>query len=165
MRLANRIAVFLSAVLLLSAVHFLYAQTAVPRSFRDESAGPLRLDVEFDPTSYFEHGYSFHAGIGWSHFRVEGEVLGTDVPEWIHGNKGFDVSYHGGGAKFQYFFSPRQRGALLGARTDITRESVKLESRGLEARPIRHDLGIDAGYRFSLGSACMSRENFLSSLT
>ena len=59
---------------------------------------------------------------------MEGEVLGTDVPEWVHGNKGFDVSYHGGGAKLQYFFSPKQRGAFVGARTEITRMRVKLQA-------------------------------------
>ncbi len=142
MNLTNRMADFLSLVLLISATHTLYSQ---------ESAAPLRPDVEFDPTPYFEHGYSFHAGIGWSHWRVEGEVLKTDVPEWVHGNQGFAVSYHGGGVKLQYFFSPQQRGAFVGARTEITCESIKLQSAGLDSRPLRHDLGIDAGYRFRLG--------------
>jgi hypothetical protein len=138
MNLANGLKFFLSAVLLAG-------------SSAGESVAPLRPDFEFDPTPYFEHGYSFHAGIGWSHWRVEGEVLKTEVPEWAHGNKGFDVSYRGGGVKLQYFFSPQQRGAFAGVRTEITRESVDLRSAGLESRPIRHDVGIDAGYRFHLG--------------
>ena len=151
MNLANRIAVFLAAVLLFPAVKHLSAQNSVAGSAPDESAARPRPDMEFDPTPYFEHGYSFHAGIGWRHFRVEVEVLRTDVPEWVHGNKGFDVSYHAGGFKVQYFLSPKQRGAFVGARSEITRMSVKLHSAGLEARPIRHDLGIDVGYRFRLG--------------
>jgi hypothetical protein len=150
MNLANRSAVFLSAVLLFAALQYLHAKDGVAGSFPHEPAPP-RPDIEFDPTPYFEHGYWFHAGMGWSHLRVEGEILGTDVPEWVHGNKGFDVSCHGGGAKLQYFFSAKQRGAFMGARTEITRVSVELRSAGLELRSLRHDLGIDAGYRFPLG--------------
>ena len=111
----TRMAGFLSTVLLFSASHSLYAQNAVATTSTRETAAPLRPDLEIDPTPYFEHGYSFHAGIGWSHWRVEGEVLRTDVPEWVHGNKGFDVSYHGGGAKLQYFLSPQQRRCVRGS--------------------------------------------------
>ena len=152
MNLGNSIAGFLSGVLLFSAAHCLYGQgSGTARSSTEESSAPLRPDVELDPTPYFEHGYSLHVGIGWSHWRVEGEVLGTDVPEWVHGNRGFNVSYHGAGVKLQYFLSRQQRGAFVGARSEITRESVKLRSSDLEVRPTRHDLGIDAGYRFRVG--------------
>ena len=133
-------------------MHCLCAQgCGVPKSSCEETTAPLRPDVELDPTPYFFHGYSFHAGIGWSHWRLEGEVLQTDVPEWLHGNKGFAVSDRGGGAKLQYFLSPLQRGVFVGARGEITRESLKLRSMDLESRPMRHDFGIDAGYRFQLG--------------
>ena len=151
MNLTGRVAAFRLPVLCLLCVLPFFAQNPGASSSTGESAAALRLDVELDPTPYFEHGYSFHAGIGWSHFRVEGEVLKTDVPEWIHGNRGFNVQYGGAGAKFQYFFSSRQVGLFIGVRTEITRESVKLPSADLEAKPVRHDLGIDAGYRFSLG--------------
>jgi hypothetical protein len=83
MNLADRMASLLSAVLLFFAAHSLCTQHAVAGSSAGESVAPLRPDFEFDPTPYFEHGYSFHAGIGWSHWRVEGEVLKTDVPEWV----------------------------------------------------------------------------------
>ena len=119
--------------------------------FAEGPAVSLRPDVEVDPTPYLEHGYSFHAGIGWGHWRVEGEALGTDVPEWVHGNRGFDVSDHGAGAKLQYFLSPQQRGIFAGMRTEIIRESVRLHGTDLEARPLRYSLGMDAGYRFRLG--------------
>jgi hypothetical protein len=151
MNLHNRIAVFFSAVLPFLGVQDLFSQNAVAQSVTEEPAAALRSDIEFDPTPYLEHGYSFHVGIGRSHFRLEGEVLRTDVPEWIHGNKGFDVSYQGGGAKLQYFFSPKQQGAFVGARSEIARESIRLHRASLEARPMRHDFGIDAGYRFVLG--------------
>jgi hypothetical protein len=146
------IAGFLSGVLFFSAVHCLHAQSSgSTESSTEGSTAPLRPDVEVDPTPYFQHGYSFHAGLGWGHWRVEGEILGTDVPEWVQGNKGFDLSYHGGGAKLQYFLSPQQKGMFIGTRTEITRESVSLHGTDLHSRPLRYDLGIDAGYRFRLG--------------
>lgn len=73
------------------------------------------------------------------------------MPDWIHDNKDFNLAYHGMGAKFQYFLSPEQRGAFFGARSEITRESVKLRDTGLERNPMRHDFGLDGGYRFRLG--------------
>jgi hypothetical protein len=152
MNMAKSIAGFLTGVLLFSAAQHSHAQSGeLKKSSTEESAAPLRPDVEVDPAPYFEHGYSFHAGIGWGRWRVEGEALGTDVPAWVRGNKGFDVSYHGGGAKLQYFLSPQQNGMFVGMRTEITRESIKLHATDLESRPIRHDLGLDAGYRFRLG--------------
>ena len=151
MHIKTHITRLISGLILLPALCPLYAQDSTPCSPKCVSAAALRPDIEFDPTPYFEHGYSGHAGIGWSHWRVEAEILRTDVPEWLQSKKGFNVSYRGGGAKLQYFLSPQQRGRFLGVRTEVTHESVRLQHSDLKAEPLRHDFGIDSGYRFRLG--------------
>ncbi len=137
-------------VLLFTALLPLPAQELPAVSTADIRSSTIHPDFELDPVPYFQHGYSGHAGIEWNHWRVEGEVLRTDVPEWVQGNKGFDVSYRGGGAKLQYFLSPNRKRTFLGMRTEFTRELVRLQHTNSGAKPLRHDFGIDAGYRLSL---------------
>jgi hypothetical protein len=145
----NRIAGILFLILFVQiAPCAVAAQKVATITSAPELTAPLRPDLEVDLVPYFLHGYSAHVGIGRSHWRIEGEALRTDVPEWMHGNPGFDLSYQGGGFKTQYFLSSRQKGTFVGARTEIVRESVKLRNTGFEAQPMRYSLGIDAGYRF-----------------
>jgi hypothetical protein len=128
-----------------------FAQSRLTEPGADESAARLRPDIEVDPMPYFLHGYSVHGGLGEGHWRMEGEAFRADVPEWIRGNKDFDVSYAAGGFKTQYFLSPLQKGTFVGTRVEFMRESITSKTTGAGARPFRHDLGIDAGYRFHLG--------------
>lgn len=152
MQIKTQMKRLISGLILFHALHPLRGQDAGSGLEQRDAAAALHLDIEVDPVPYFIHGYSGHAGIGWGHWRVEAEILRTDVPSWIESNKGFDVSYRGGGAKGQYFLSPRQRGMFLGVRTEITRESVRFEHTDQKIEPTRHDMGVDSGYRFHLGT-------------
>ena len=151
MHIKTHITRLISVLILSRALHPLLAQDSVVGLPKNKPAACLRPDIEFDPTPYFEHGYSGHAGMGWSHWRVEVEIFRTDVPKWLQSNRGFEVTYRGGGAKLQYFLAPQQRGTFLGVRTEVTHESVRLQHTDLKAQPLRHDFGIDSGYRFRLG--------------
>ena len=142
----------ISGLILIHALHPLCGQDGGSGLRKSEAAAALRPDIEIDPVPYFLHGYSGHAGVGWSHWRVEAEILRSDAPRWLESNNGFDVSYRGGGGKVQYFLSPQQRGTLVGVRTEITRETVRLQHTDLRVEPTRHDLGVDSGYRFRLGT-------------
>lgn len=151
MHFKTQITRWISGLILLQAFHPLCADPVTTLS-KGEAVASLRPDAEIDPAPYLEHGYSGHAGVGWSHWRVEAEILRTDVPGWLETNHGFDVSYRGGGGKVQYFLSPQQRGTFLGVRTEVTRETVRLQHTDLKAQPLRQDLGIDSGYRIRLGT-------------
>jgi hypothetical protein len=141
MQIKTQMKRLISGLILFHALHPLCGQDAGSGLQKREAAAALHPDIERDPAPDFIHGYSGHAGIGWSHWRVEAEILRTDVPAWLESNKGFDVSYRGGGAKVQYFLSPQQRGTFPGVRTEITRESVRLQLTDQKIEPTRHDQG------------------------
>lgn len=114
------------------------------------SASPVRGDVELDPTAYALSGYSIHAGIGYQHLRLDLGNFAMALPQFVHGDDGFDVAFDGYGAKLQYFFRGDQTGLFAGVDGGVVRVHARLQGSDLAADDTQIGAGVHAGYRFSL---------------
>src|SRR5882724_10999675 len=84
-------------------------------------ASPFHADVEVDPTAYVLDGDSIHVGLGYRQFRLDLGVFALALPQFAHGDDGFDVSFGGFGAKLQWFPLAEQRGLVVGVDGGYTR--------------------------------------------
>ena len=137
----------------------LLLSTTLPTIARAEADAPaltattvrdLALDLEVDPTAYVMSGYSVHAGIGWKRFRVDLGTFAMDLPEFLHGNEGFEASFAGAGVKLQYFPLAAQRGLFVDVGLGVTRREVTLVETGTTRRDTAASIGASIGYRFTL---------------
>ncbi len=87
----------------------------------------LRADVEIDPTAFVLDGFSLHSGLGTGHWRVDLGVFGMTVPEAVHGQDGFDLSFDGYGATLQCFLFKPQTGGFVGVDGGVIRARVALK--------------------------------------
>jgi hypothetical protein len=110
----------------------------------------LHFDGEIDPTAYALEGYSLHLGVGYRRLRVDLGAFAIAIPEFVHGNDGFDASFDGFGAKAQYFVFEEQRGAFVGVDAGLSRMLVTRDGTDLAARQTQVSVGVNAGYRIAL---------------
>lgn len=113
----------------------------------------FRLDVEVDPTAYVFSGYSAHAGVGYDRLRVDLGAYAMEVPEFFHGNAGFDAEFNGFGAKLQYFPFARtgeQDGAFFGVDGGYARIRATHAASGEAGSLNQVTVGINGGYRIGL---------------
>lgn len=114
------------------------------------AAGPIHGDVEIDPTAYALSGNSIHVGIARDHLRVDLGNFALALPQWVHGDDGFDVSFDGFGAKLQYFPRLDQHGAFFGIDGGLLRVLAERQGTDLAARQTQVGLGVHVGYRIAL---------------
>ncbi|MBL9019079.1 MAG: hypothetical protein JNL83_33130 [Myxococcales bacterium] len=114
------------------------------------SAGPVRADVEVDPTAYALSGHSIHAGIAWGHLRLDLGNFAMALPQWVHGEDDFDVSFDGYGAKVHYFLRDDQTGLFGGVGVGLARVHVKLEGSDRTGDDLQLATGVEVGYRLAL---------------
>jgi hypothetical protein len=125
---------------------------AAPESPENSDAETFHADAEIDPTAYVLSGYSLHVGLGWERARLDLGAFALDVPEFVHGNEDFDVSFNGYGIKLQYFLFAEQRGAFVGVDGAVTRSLVRRKGTDLASLDTQVSAGVNAGYRFELGA-------------
>jgi hypothetical protein len=111
----------------------------------------FHLDVEVDPLAYVLKGYSLHVALGWKRFRVDLGAFAMEVPGEIQGNKDFDVSFTGYGAKLQYFAFAEQHRGFVGVDANVGRQLLERVGTTMSSRDLRVSLGVNAGWRFMLG--------------
>jgi hypothetical protein len=128
----------------------LAAVPAFAETDRTVSPSSYHLDLEADPTAYALSGYSAHLGLGFDHVRVDLGVYAMHVPQFVHGDDGYDVRFNGLGTKVQYFFATEQRGWFAGVDADFA--WIRASRQGTDASDLQRTfgLGVDAGYRISL---------------
>ena len=114
------------------------------------SAEPVRADLELDPTAYVLSGNSLHVGIGHGHWRVDLGNFAMALPQWVHGNDDFDVSFDGYGAKLHYFLRDDQTGLYGGVGASVARMHVRLHGTDLSADDMQYGTGVELGYRIAL---------------
>ncbi len=114
------------------------------------SASPIHGDVEIDPTAYALSGYSIHVGIGRDHLRLDLGNFAMALPQFVHGDDGFDVTFDGYGAKLQYWFRGDQTGLFAGVDAGVIRVHARLQGSDLGADDAQVGAGFHAGYRISL---------------
>ncbi|MDO9019299.1 MAG: hypothetical protein Q8S73_25185 [Deltaproteobacteria bacterium] len=128
------------------------AQDRSPTAAAAPAAQPsrLHLDVEIDPTAYILRGYSLHVGIGWRRLRVDLGAYAMAMPEFMHGNPDFDVSFHGFGVKAQLFPLAEQRGLFVGIDTGLARPLVQRRDTDLARSGLQVSVGAHVGWRFPI---------------
>lgn len=134
---------FLSRIGLAVVVSILAGQLSVLRA--------QDLEIEIDPIAYVLKGFSVHGAVAEQHVRVDLGVFGIEVPDGIHGNDGMTQFTKGVGLKVQYSFSEDRNGAFVGFGTDYSWTTY-----GAGADEITQSapsVGINAGYRFTIGSS------------
>jgi hypothetical protein len=110
----------------------------------------LHVDAEVDPTAYALAGNSLHLGVGWDRYRVDLGSFALAVPQWVHGQSGFDVSFAGFGAKLQVFAAEIPRGLFAGVEASYDRVLVQRQGSALADRQRQLGLGVDLGYRIGV---------------
>ena len=110
----------------------------------------FHADAEVDPTAYVFGGYSVHVGLGYRNLRLDVGAFAMDLPEFVHGNDGFDASMNGFGLKLHYFPFAEQRGAFVGVDAGLVRILVRREGTSLASQQTQLSTGVHAGYRFLL---------------
>jgi len=107
--------------------------------------------LETDPLAFALKGYSLHVARESGFYRLSAGVFAADVPEWVHGNAGFESSVRGVGLKLHYDLSPSRRGAFVG--TELSSVRTRIERTDLAQAVSRDSLnvGVEAGYRQELG--------------
>jgi hypothetical protein len=114
------------------------------------AASPIHGDVEIDPTAYALQGNSIHAGIGYNHLRLDLGNFAMSVPQFVHGDDGFDVSFDGFGAKLHYFLRDDQVGLYGGVGASVARVHVHRQGTELSADDYQIGTGLEVGYRIAL---------------
>ncbi|MCX5746583.1 MAG: hypothetical protein NT062_29245 [Proteobacteria bacterium] len=107
-------------------------------------------DIELDPTAYALAGNSIHVGISASHLRIDLGNFAMALPQFIHGDDGFDVSFSGFGAKLQYFPRLDQHGMFFGVDADVVKVRAELQGSDRVARDVQVGVGVHLGYRIAL---------------
>ncbi|MBL9013269.1 MAG: hypothetical protein JNL83_03780 [Myxococcales bacterium] len=116
----------------------------------DASRQPVQVDLEVDPLPYALSGYSVHAGAGRGRVRIDAGVYRIDLPRWLHGNDGWDVTFKGAGVKAQYFLLADQRGLFFDLGAGISVRDVMRADTGVRHDVIVKSVSASAGYRVRL---------------
>ena len=111
---------------------------------------PLHVDVEIDPTAYVLSGNSIHVGLGAGRFRLDLGNFALALPQWVHGDDGFDVSFDGYGAKLQVFPFAEQRGLFAGIDAGVSRVLFQRQGSDLAVRQTQFGAGVHVGYRIPI---------------
>lgn len=127
----------------------LVAATALLLAATPAAAAPS-LDLEVDPLAYGLGGYSLHAGLNWDRLRLDLGAFAMDLPEWAHGNDGFDASFDGFGAKLQAFLFEGTTGPFAGVSGGVSRALVRRSGTNLAQRDEHVSVGAQIGWRFDL---------------
>lgn len=116
------------------------------------AAASAQVEVEADPIAYAVNGYSGHlAAFLTDRGRAQVGAFGADIPEWLHGNDGFDVRTRGVTAKVDRFLSSSRAGTFLGLDGDYSRVRYRHEDSGETLSRNLYGLGPRIGYRFNVG--------------
>jgi hypothetical protein len=125
----------------------LAALPALPAAAQD---GPA-WTIETDPLAFALKGYSLHVARETGAYRFSVGAFAADVPEWVHGNEGFESSVRGVGLKLHHYLSPSRTGTFVGAELSSVR--TRIERTDLSQAVFRDsvNIGVEAGYRYELG--------------
>jgi len=142
---------FVPAMLIALAATGAPANAGTPEAVTAPTTAPFHLDVEVDPTAYVLSGYSLHVGLGWRRVRLDLGAYALALPSVVQRNDAFDVSFHGFGAKLQYFMFHDDVGAFVGVDGGVAWQLAERTSTNVVGRDRQVSLGINAGYRIALG--------------
>lgn len=131
--------------LALSTLAPIAARAATPGVVAQADDG-VGFDVELDPLAYALGGYSLHVGAWLDHWRFDLGAFALAMPEALHGQAGFDASFHGVGAKADYTFADDRSGLFLGVDGGVMSLAVRRDEGA--AFGTVYGVGVRTGYRF-----------------
>lgn len=140
----------LAAALSLVTLTILASSAGAEEATPPAPGAAFHADVEVDPTAYALAGHSLHVGLGYRHARLDLGAFAMDLPSWAHGNEGYDVSFHGFGAKLQVFPFAEQRGLFLGVDGGVSRLLARRQGTDLASQQLQGSMGVHLGYRIAL---------------
>jgi hypothetical protein len=108
-----------------------------------------QIEVEVDPIAYGLNGFSLHIANVMESVRVSVGTFGIDVPEWLHGNDGWNAAMRGGGMKLDYLGSGID-GFFLGVDGGYMRMTYGAGG-GSEVKRSEWVSGARTGYRIPVG--------------
>jgi hypothetical protein len=108
-----------------------------------------QVEIEADPIAYAASGYSLHVASVFGTLRLSVGAFGADIPQWLHGNDGWDMSMRGAGIKLDYLGS-RLDGLFVGVEGGFMRLSYGLDDSATEKRN-DVSVGVRGGYRLAIG--------------
>jgi hypothetical protein len=114
------------------------------------AAEPLRAEVEVDPAAYVLSGNSLHVAVGRGHWRVDLGNFSLALPQWVHGDDDFEVSFDGYGTKLHYFLREDQTRLYAGVAVSTARVHVRLEGSDLSQDDSQYGTSLEVGYRVAL---------------
>jgi hypothetical protein len=106
-------------------------------------------DVEVDPLAYAAGGHSVHVGLGRGRVRFDLGAFAADIPEWLHGNDGFDARFDGFGAKLDVFLRESWSGPFAGVEAGLLGTTLRSPDGGHDFDR-RLQVGGRAGWRIPL---------------
>ncbi len=139
----------LTAALLSVAVVSLPRAAGADEPITAHRSAPV-VDVEIDPLAYAAAGYSLHVGLTWDRYRLDLGAFAADLPEVIHGNDGFDVSFDGFGTKLDRFWRANHTGPFAGIEAAVVDVAVVHRPTATVDADRRVQAGVRAGWRFAL---------------
>jgi hypothetical protein len=108
-----------------------------------------QVEIEADPIAYAVNGYSLHLGYVAGRARLSVGAFGADIPEWLHGNDGWDMTMRGAGIKLDYLGS-RLDGIFVGVESGLMRLSYRVGDSPARKRN-EVGVGVRGGYRLAIG--------------
>ncbi len=127
-----------------------YAHDEVAARASIGEPAPIRFDAEVDPIAYVARGYSLHVGINWERLRLDLGAFGAQVPEFMHGQTGFEDRMDGYGAKLDVFLLDPSSGPFVGIEGGWLEQHLVDTATQLSADTDAWSLGGRVGWLFNL---------------
>ncbi|HET9959123.1 MAG TPA: hypothetical protein VFQ61_31750 [Polyangiaceae bacterium] len=124
-----------------------YDETAQPKAAPRPG---MWVDLEIDPIAYIAQGYSLHLGLRASHLRFDLGTFGLLMPEFVHGQAGFENRASGYGIKLDYYVRPEQSGFFFGLEGGTIQQQIVDEHTDTLVRVTSLAGGVRTGYEFPL---------------
>lgn len=115
-----------------------------------DSASPF--DVEVDPLAYVARGYSLHLGARVSRLRFDFGSFGLLVPQFVHGQEGFEAQMDGYGVKLDVYLAAPSSGPFVGVEGSWLHQEIIDEETQIRAEAYSVQAGGRFGWEFKLGS-------------
>lgn len=106
------------------------------------------LELETDPTYYFNHGYSVDVGYATERLIFRALPFQTDVPKLFHGQDDFAQTIRGGSVDIDYFFKKSTAGFFAGPVLSYTRDELTNRRTGEVRQTDHYYTGVRLGYRW-----------------
>jgi hypothetical protein len=115
------------------------------------------FDVEVDPLAYVAQGHSLHLGFRLPHVRFDLGSFSLVVPEFVHGQSGFENQAGGFGVKLDAYLLQPDAGPFVGADGNWFEQQIIDESSHELTRVSSLMAGARFGWEIPMGAGFYAR--------